>query len=188
MKKYNSLYFSNRSEWRQWLKEHFEHEKEIWLIFPKKVTGKPSMLYNDAVEEALCFGWIDSTAKSLDSDHSMLRFTPRRPKSSYSQPNKERLKWLDKHHMLHPAVKKQVADLLVEKFELPSDIIDHLRNDEQTWAHFQNFSDGYKRIRIAYIEAARKRSAEFQKRLQHFIRKTSENKIIRGHGGIDKYY
>lgn len=58
-------YFSNREEWRKWLENNFESEKEIWLIFPRKSTGKPCMSYNDAVEEALCFGWIDSTLKKI---------------------------------------------------------------------------------------------------------------------------
>ena len=83
MDKKKTVYVRNRKEWRDWLKKHFDKEKEVWLVYPKKATGKKCISYNDAVEEALCFGWIDSTMKSLDQDHTMQRFTPRRPKSQY---------------------------------------------------------------------------------------------------------
>ena len=84
-----AVYFDSREDWREWLLENFKSEKEIWLIYPNKSTGKPCILYNDAVEEALCFGWIDSTMKKYDETHAAQRFTPRNPKSTYSQPNKE---------------------------------------------------------------------------------------------------
>ena len=87
-------YFENREDWRKWLTDNFETKDEIWFVFPQKSSGKKSIIYNDAVEEALCFEWIDSTIKSLDKEHKIQRFTPRNPKSTYSQANKERLKWL----------------------------------------------------------------------------------------------
>lgn len=87
-------YFENREDWRKWLMDNFETEDEIWFVFPLKSSGEKSIAYNDAVEEALCFEWIDSTIKPLDKEHRIQRFTPRKPKSTYSQANKERLKWL----------------------------------------------------------------------------------------------
>lgn len=87
-------YFENRTDWRKWLIDNFEVSDEIWFVFPNKSSSKKSITYNDAVEEALCFGWIDSTVKSLDREHKIQRFTPRKPKSTYSQANKERLNWL----------------------------------------------------------------------------------------------
>ena len=188
MDKKKTVYVRNRKEWRDWLKKHFDKEKEVWLVYPKKATGKKCISYNDAVEEALCFGWIDSTMKSLDQDHTIQRFTPRRPKSQYSQPNKERLKWLADRKMLHPSVEPIVQDIIKERFEFPPDIIEALKRDKEAWKNFQNFSESYKRIRIAYIDSARKRPEEFSKRLLHFIEKTRENKIISGYGGIEKYY
>ena len=74
----NTLYVSERTVWRAWLEKHFDTEVEIWLIYPKKDAGKPRILYNDAVEEALCFGWIDSIVKSLDEESSVQRFSPRK--------------------------------------------------------------------------------------------------------------
>ena len=95
-------YFENREDWRKWLMDNFETEDEIWFVFPLKSSGEKSIAYNDAVEEALCFEWIDSTIKPLDKEHRIQRFTPRKPKSTYSQANKERLKWLLANKMIHP--------------------------------------------------------------------------------------
>jgi uncharacterized protein YdeI (YjbR/CyaY-like superfamily) len=146
------------------------------------------MSYNDAVEEALCFGWIDSIVRSLDDTGRIQRFTPRRPGSSFSQPNRERLKWLDERNLIHPSIRKQVEGILREPFVFPDDILDEIRRDETAWKHYQGFSDSYKRIRIAWIEAARDRPEEFRKRLDHFISKTRQNKRIGGYGGVEKYY
>jgi uncharacterized protein YdeI (YjbR/CyaY-like superfamily) len=182
-----TLYVTDRKKWRKWLEKNFDKEKEIWLIFPNKSSGKPRLLYNDAVEEALCFGWIDSTIKSLDDKKAIQRFSPRRPKSTYSQPNKERLKWLRKENLIHPLMQDTVEEVLRERFVFPSDIINAIRNDDEAWKNYQKFSPAYKRIRIAYIDSARKRPEEFKKRLANFIKKTKENKQI-GFGGIEKYY
>lgn len=181
-------YFEDRNDWRKWLIDNFETANEIWFVFPGKSSGKKSITYNDAVEEALCFEWIDSTIKSLDEEHKIQHFTPRNPKSTYSQANKERLKWLLGNKMVHPKFEDKIRNVLSDPFVFPDDIIDRLKEDKIIWENYQRFSDEYKRIRIAYIEAARKRPEEFEKRLNNFINKTKDNKIIAGFGGIDKYY
>ncbi|MEN9917936.1 MAG: hypothetical protein RL662_372 [Bacteroidota bacterium] len=181
-------YFDNRKDWRKWLTSNFETANEIWFVFPNKSSGKKSITYNDAVEEALCFDWIDSTIKSLDKEHQIQRFTPRNPKSAYSQANKERLKWLLKNEMIHPKFESKIQNVLSELFIFPTDIIDKLKEDKIVWENYQHFSETYKRIRIAYIVAATKRPEEFEKRLNSFINKTKENKIITGFGGIEKHY
>jgi uncharacterized protein YdeI (YjbR/CyaY-like superfamily) len=188
MESSNIKYLEERAEWRKWLENNFDKEREIWLVFPNKSSGKKCILYNDAVEEALCFGWIDSTQKKLDEYHAIQRFTPRWPKSSYSQPNKERLKWLAANNMIHPSVLKNVGHIIDEKFDFPDDIIEAVKNDKVAWKNFQAFSDSYKRIRVAYIDGARKRPDEFKKRLSNFIIKTHDGKLIKGHGGVEKYY
>ena len=159
-----TLYVHTREEWRKWLEKNFDKQKEIWLIFPKKSSGKPRISYNDAVEEALSFGWIDSTVKTSDEESFAQRFSPRNPKSSYSQANKERLRWLLKEKMLHPSIEEKVKKILDETFVFPSDIISAIKADKVAWKHYQNFSPAYKRIRVAYIETARNRPKEFQKR------------------------
>ena len=179
---------SDRRQWRDWLNKHFETETEIWFVFPTKDSGEESISYNDAVEEALCFGWIDGRAGTLDATHQLRRFTPRRKGSAYSRPNIERLIWLDAQGLIHPSVRESVRDLISQPFEFPGDILDAIRQDAEAWKHYVSFPESYKRIRVAYIDAARKRPAEFEKRLNSFIRKTRENKLIAGYGGVDKYY
>ncbi len=181
-------YFKSREDWRTWLTNNFETTDEIWFIFPQKSSGKKSILYNDAVEEALCFDWIDSKIKSLDKENRIQRFTPRNTKSTYSQANKERLKWLIENKMIHPKFEKKIQNVLSEPFIFPNDIVDKLKKDKIVWENYQRFPDTYKRIRIAYIETARKRPEEFEKRLNHFISRTKQNKKITGFGGIEKYY
>ena len=182
------LYCSERQEWRDWLSENFEKRDEIWFVFPTKSSGEKSVSYNDTVEEALCFGWIDGRAGTLDENHLIRRFTPRRKGSGYSQPNIERLIWLDQQGLIHPKVRESVADVINTPFVYPEDILDAIRQDAQAWENYEKFAEPYKRIRIAYIDAARKRPEEFKKRLENFISKTRENKLIVGYGGVEKYY
>ena len=188
MNKSKTFSCADRREWRAWLAEHFETESEIWFVFPTKASGEPGVSYNDAVEEALCFGWIDGQAGTLDETHQLRRFTPRRKGSPYSQPNIERLKLLDKQGLIHPKVRPSVETVIQAEFIYPEDIIEAIKADEAAWKQYQHFTEPYKRIRIAYIDAARKHPAEFKKRLASFIKKTREGKLIIGYGGIGKYY
>ena len=157
-------------------------------MFPTKEAGEASLSYNDAVEEALCFGWIDSTNRRLDERHCIRRFSPRKQGSAYSRPNIERLIWLDAQGLIHPKIRDSVRPVIEAPFVFPSDILDALRQDEAVWENYQSFSEPYRRIRIAYVEAARNRPEEFRKRLNSFIEKTRRNKRIMGYGGIEKYY
>jgi uncharacterized protein YdeI (YjbR/CyaY-like superfamily) len=187
MKIGKTLYVTKREEWRAWLRKHYKNEKEIWLIYYKKGTGKPRIEYNDAVEEALCFGWIDSIVRSIDDKKHAQRFSPRKPGSPYSPANKERLRFLLKKKKVVKEVRDTLGDILEEKFVIADDILKEIRSSELAWKYFQAFSDSYKRIRIGFIEGARKRPAEFKKRLAHFIRMTEKNKQF-GFGGIEKHY
>ena len=183
-----TFYTSERGEWRKYLEDHFETVSEIWFIFPMKESGEKSLSYNDAVEEALCFGWIDSINRRLDETHCIRRFTPRKQGSAYSQPNIERLIWLEAHDLIHPKIRSSVLPVIKEPFVFPPDIIDVLKQDDAVWENYQMFSDSYKRIRVAYIQAARKRPEEFTKRLNSFVDKTRRGKVIMGYGGVEKYY
>ena len=187
MKISNTLYVTNPKDWRKWLKQHYKSEAEIWLVYPKKATRKPRIEYNDAVEQALCFGWIDSIIKTLDDEHTVQRFSPRKPNAKYSQANIERLRTL----VAQKKVIKEVADTLTEilnvDFVIPTDILKAIQADKEAWKNFQNFSDAYIRIRVAFIDGARKRPEEFKKRLRYFIEMTAKNKQI-GFGGIEKHY
>jgi uncharacterized protein YdeI (YjbR/CyaY-like superfamily) len=182
-----TLRVTNREELHIWLSANFDKEKEIWLIYPGKNSSELRIQYNDAVEEALSFGWIDSIVKPISANFSAQRFSPRNPKSKYSQANKERLKWLLNKNMLHPSVKNKVEEILQEEYVFPYDILNKIQSNDKAWENFQHFSPAYKRIRIAYIDNARKRPEEFLKRLNYFIKSTEKNKLF-GFGGIEKYY
>ena len=182
-----TIYVTNPEEWREWLKAHYKTESEIWLVYYKKATGKPRIEYNDAVEQALCFGWIDSNVKKLDEDRSAQRFSPRKPKSGYSQANIERLRYLVSQGMVIDEVLESLGDVLEREFVFPADILNAIKADAEAWKNYQTFSESYKRIRVAFIEGARNRPEEFQKRLNYFIKTARQNKLI-GFGGIEKYY
>jgi uncharacterized protein YdeI (YjbR/CyaY-like superfamily) len=182
-----TLYITKRKEWRAWLKKHYKTEKDIWLVYPKNEMGKRRIEYNDAVEEALCFGWIDSIVKKLDEESTVQRFSPRKPKAKYSQANIERLRALVAKKKVIKEVAEKLKDVLNEKFVIPSDILNAIKANRKAWKNYQKFSDSYKRIRIAFIEGARQRPVEFKKRLRHFIEMTEENKMF-GFGGIEKRY
>ena len=183
-----TFYTSDRTEWRNWLSENFETKSEIWFVFPTIDSGESSVSYNDAVEEALCFGWIDGRAGTLDEKHGIRRFTPRRTGSGYSRPNIERLIWLDKQNMIHPKIRKTVLPIITKPYIFPKDIMEEIMRDPLTAENYSRFSPPYQRIRVAYIDAARKRPEEFEKRLRSFLAKTRQNKLITGYGGIEKYY
>lgn len=97
MKITETLYVHNRKDWRAWLKKNHAKKKEIWLIYYRKASGRKRIPYDDAVEEALCFGWTDSTAKRIDGERFAQRFTPRRPGSQWSELNKKRARRLIKN-------------------------------------------------------------------------------------------
>lgn len=125
-----TFYTANRSEWRNWLEKNFASKREIWFVFPTKDAEEPALSYNDAVEEALCFGWIDSTTGHLDDTHGIRRFTPRKNFGYYSRPNIERLIWLDQRGMIHPKVRPTVASVIETEYVFPEDILQAIREDE----------------------------------------------------------
>jgi len=181
-----TLSIKTRSQWRNWLKKNYKLEKEIWLVFQNKSSGKTGISYEEAVEEALCFGWIDSIVKKIEKDSRVQRFTPRNPKSSYSQLNKERLKRLLRKKKVIADVRRSIGDFENEKFIFPMDIIDEIRKNKEAWKNYQKYSEAYKRIRIAFIDDARIRPDIFKVRLNYFIKMTAQNKQY-GLKGIEKY-
>jgi len=176
-----TLYVIDRGAWRSWLAKHHGTEEEIWLIFYKQHTGKPRIPYNDAVEEALCYGWIDSTVKTVDEERFAQRFTPRKPGSKLSEMNKERIRRLIKEKKMTSAglaAVKHVLDVSSEEARLiiAPDILKALKQDKKIWENFQKFSPSYQRIRIGWIEGARSRPEIFEQRLRYFLKMTAQNK------------
>jgi uncharacterized protein YdeI (YjbR/CyaY-like superfamily) len=186
-RKMKLLFAADRKAWRDWLRAHYRSEAEIWLVYYKKRSGKARIEYNAAVEEALCFGWIDGTVHSLDAEKFAQRFSPRRPKTPYSQANKERMRRLIARRKVAARVRKAFLDQDSGAFVVPADILRDIKAHPEAWKNFRKFSPAYIRIRIAFIEGARNRPAEFAKRKKYFIAMTAKNRLF-GYGGIDKYY
>lgn len=170
-----TLYVTDRKQWRKWLQKHHDSEFEIWLVYYRKGSDKTSIPYNDAVEEALCFGWIDSVVKKFGEDGRVQRFSPRKPKSRWSEMNLERVRRLMDEGRMTSAGLAAVGDLLDQEFSIPADILEALRRDPEVWNNFQQFPHSYKRIRVGWIEAARRRPEVFAQRLDYFLKMTKRN-------------
>jgi uncharacterized protein YdeI (YjbR/CyaY-like superfamily) len=184
MKLGKTLSVTDRKAWRAWLAKHHATAKEIWLVYHKKHTGKPSVPYNDAVEEALCYGWIDSTVKSIDDGCYAQRFTPRRPDSAWSELNKERARRLIKAAKMAPAglvaMKGSVRLAARGTHAKPSPVkvapdIRKALQQGGAWTHFMRFPETYRRIRISWIEGGRGRP-QFMQRLRYFVGMTAKGK------------
>jgi len=176
-----TIYVTDRKQWRSWLAKNHDKEKEIWLIYYRKSSGKPRIPYNDAIEEALCYGWIDSIQKGIDEERFAQRFTPRTPKSNLSEMNKERVRGLigqDKMTTVGLASIKHAFDASQKnkKLTIPPDILKTLKREKEAWKNFQKFPESYKRIRIGWIDGARTRHGVFKKRLGYFLMMTAKNK------------
>jgi uncharacterized protein YdeI (YjbR/CyaY-like superfamily) len=182
-----TLYVTNRKEWRAWLAKYHKSKQEIWLVYYRKASGKARIPYNDAVEEALCYGWIDSTYKTIDDESFAQRFTPRRKGSKLSPMNKERVRQLIANKKMTRVGLESIGEHLeqelksgkaktLKRTKLPDDILDKLKADPVVWKHFQTFPESYKQIRVGWIDGARNRPEEFEKRLRYFIKMTEKNK------------
>jgi uncharacterized protein YdeI (YjbR/CyaY-like superfamily) len=182
----NTLYVSTRKAWRAWLAKHHATQKEIWLIYYKKESRKPRIPYNDAVEEALCYGWIDSTLKPIDAEKYAQRFSPRKPRALWSAMNIERLRRLLRQKKVTKAGMEAATDALgtlrkqrndrKSRVTIPTDILKALKRDPITWRNFSSFPASYKRIRVGWIDASRHRPEVFQQRLRYFLKMTAQNK------------
>lgn len=182
-----TLYVSDPESWRKWLERNHKTAMDIWLIYPNKSTGKPCLSYDDAVNEALCFGWIDTTIKKVEPGSSLQRFCPRRNNSNLSELNKERIRLLIANGKMNPvgleSIKNHIefydrksGTVKLKEYTLPEDILDEIRKDREAWKNFEQFPDYYKRIRLALIDGSRIRPDIFRKRLDYFLNMTRQNK------------
>lgn len=175
----------NRQQWRKWLEENYQDSVGIWLIYYKVKSGKPSVKYSEAVKEALCFGWIDSKVKSLDSERYMQVFTPRRPKSVWSKLNKQYIQELIKEGLMNEAglqkieLAKQDGSWTkldsIEELIVPTDLQQALAANSTAKKYFESLSKSSKKNLLFWIETA-KRSDTRLKRIEKTINSAAENK------------
>jgi uncharacterized protein YdeI (YjbR/CyaY-like superfamily) len=166
----------DRTAWRSWLEQHHPTTNEIWLLFDD-VPEYSTISYLDAVEESICFGWIDSIQKRFSTHERAQRFTPRKKRSNWTELNKERARRLIRLGLMTDAGFAALPDLTT-KFEVPKDIVEVLKADSNTWSNFLSFPDLYRRVRIGYIEEMRRNQSEFERRLQNFVNKTACNQMF----------
>lgn len=173
-----------RAAWRTWLRRNHSREKEIWLVLHAKASGTSSITYNDAVDEALCFGWIDSIVKKVGPQSRAQRFTPRRKGSPVSEMNKARARRLVRERRMTAAGRAALGTALRrERLVVAPDVRRALRAAPGAWARFEAFPAAYKRIRLGFIEGARGRPEIFATRLRYFVRMTAQGKrfgMVRG--------
>lgn len=161
------LYMKTREEWRAWLERNHAISRGVWLVYYKKHTGKPRVPYNDAVEEALCFGWIDSLVKKLDEERYCQKFTPRNKKSEWSDLNKQRVQNMtDKGLMTEAGLLKIRAAKKSGKWdkkavrhqvlEMPQEFKNALKSNEIACKNFENLPPSHKRQFIGWIASAKR--------------------------------
>jgi uncharacterized protein YdeI (YjbR/CyaY-like superfamily) len=164
-----------RAAWHAWLKKHHRSATEIWLVFHKKQAGTPSLDYEDSVEEALCFGWVDSLVRRLDDDRFARKFTPRRTGSAWSPTNRRRYASLQKRGLLEdagransPGAKVAIAQPRRRWAKLPKYIEQALKANGAAWRHFEHLAPSYRRKYIGWIDSA-KREQTKQRRLSEAV-------------------
>ncbi len=143
------FYAKDRDAWHEWLEKNHAKKKSVWLVYYKPASGKTRVSYNDAVDEAICFGWIDSKPNKLDEERSLQFFAPRKPKSNWSRVNKERVQRLLKENRMQPSgldivqqAKKNGAWTAlneVEKMVIPKDLKLALSRNKQAMDFFMAF-------------------------------------------------
>lgn len=184
---FERLALADRKVWRNWLQQNHAASPGVWLVYYKKGSGKSSVGYGDAVEEALCFGWIDTTVKSLDAERYMQLFTPRKPKSTWSKSNKERVARLIAQKLMTAAGVEKIDAAkrdgswsqldTVEALKIPADFRHALAANKQAQQNFRRFSDGKKKVLLYRIHAA-KRPETRRKRIHEAIALAAQNRIM----------
>jgi uncharacterized protein YdeI (YjbR/CyaY-like superfamily) len=165
-----------REAWRAWLRKHHRSASEIWVVFHKQHTGTPSIDYEAAVEEALCFGWIDSLVRRIDDDRYARKFTPRKPASGWSTINRRRYASLARRGLLQeagricrPTAKINVAPPRRPWATMPKYIERALKENGAAWRHFEQLAPSYRRSYIGWIDSA-KRAETKERRLREAVR------------------
>jgi uncharacterized protein YdeI (YjbR/CyaY-like superfamily) len=171
------------AEWRAWLATHHDSEREVWLVFHKRGTDRASIAYEDAVSEAICFGWIDSLVKRLDDARYARKFTPRKPGSRWSTANRRRYARLQAAGRLMPPGLKLVptnrsgAAPRPPSGEVPRYIQRAISSQPLARDSFQSFAPSYQRMYVAWIDSAKKPETKMR-RLREAVRLLAAGKKL----------
>ena len=175
---------TSRRQWRDWLVQNHTQTESIWLVTYKKHTGSRYLPYDDVVEEALCFGWIDSLPRKLDSDRTMLLLSPRRPKSPWSKLNKERVAKMLAQGLMTSAGQEKINQAKadgawtflddVEALIIPDDLATALAANAQAKIYFEGFSPSAKKGILQWIKSAKQASTR-EKRITKTVELAAQN-------------
>ena len=184
--KTETYYAKDRKAWRKWLEKNHTTSPGIWLIYYKKDSGKTRVPYADAVEEALCFGWIDSTLNPIDEDSYMQLFTPRKPKSNWSKLNKERVDMLIAEGLMTAAGLEKIAIAKedkswnkidhIESFTIPPDLEKALTKNKKAKTFFDTLSNTNKKY-ILYFVSGVKSEALRAARIAEIVAAANEGRM-----------
>ncbi len=182
----NALYFKDRKEWRRWLESNYGAANEVWLLHYKKHSGTKCVSLPEAVEEAICFGWIDSRIKSIDADKYILKYSPRRPKSVWSKINRERA---EKAIAMGKMTVAGLAAIEVARRngnwdaaytntardEMPPDLKEALESNPLAMNNFEGFANSYRNMYIGWVTGAKTPETR-QKRIAEVVSRSLLNK------------
>ena len=182
------VYVKTRKQWRDWLSQHHDKSDGIWLVFYKKHTDRPTLDYEDAVEEALCFGWIDSIIKKLDEERYVRKLTPRKADSRWSELNKKRIAKLIKRGLMTPAgiskVEAAKASGLWNKpdrphisLEMPKALKSALAGNKTAKRFFNQLAPSYQKQFIAWIAVAKRQETK-ERRVKESIALLEQGKKL----------
>ena len=184
----SALSFKNRDEWRKWLEKNHRKEKEVWLVHYKKHVGKIGIQLEEAVEEALCFGWIDGKLRKVDKERFILRYSPRKVNSVWSKLNRERVERLMKAGKMTAAglsiieeAKKRgswnQAYTNLKRDRIPPDLRKALAEDKRALDNFQRFANSYRNMYIHWVKSATTGKTR-RERIEKVVKQASQNKKL----------
>ena len=185
----NALYFDNNGEWRKWLSVNHDREPEAWLFIRKKQSSKAGIRYDEALDEALCFGWIDGKMQSIDKDRFVLRFSPRKARSIWSKRNREKAETLISRGIMTVAGMAKIEDARENGLwdaaytnrtadEIPSDLEAALSQNGTAHANFHNFANSYRNMYIGWLNGARTEETRRQ-RIAEIVKQAELNHKLR---------
>ena len=177
--------FKSKTAWRKWLQKNHATEDHVWLVHLKKHVKKPGLRHDEAIEEALCFGWIDGKLISIDDETFMLRYSPRRKNSLWSKINRTKAEELIRQEKMTEAGFAKIQEAKENgKWDaaysskaspvLPDDLQAALKKNKKAWENFQNFANSYRNMYIGWVDDARREPTR-NKRIAEVVRRSAQN-------------
>jgi len=182
------IFFTNQTSFRRWLEENHEKETELLVGFYKKDSGKPNMTWSQSVDEALCFGWIDGVRRSIDKDSYCIRFTPRRPSSSWSTINISKVKELIRQELMQPAgleiykhrkeEKSRLASYESKAKQLDRNLLAKFKANKTAWDFFSKQAPSYQKTIIHWIMAAKQETTKISRLDKTIQESEKQNRLM----------